>query len=409
MNANFKKIVFSSLKEKGLEKEQDELTKVQLEEAKRKGTEDGMQNIPYNSNDPKPTPFEKLIYHQCQGLITRAYSKLEQWKNNDEVIHTMARDALQKMGKENKPVTEIPDQKLFRTECEVHLRQSEVRRKCIEDKVLRLEKESKNHEIEMQALVTLLGYQPIRKPVYKKAIHFVVLFILSFAEMPLNFSGLSNISDDLSIFWCWILAAFISIVIGIAAHYTGIFLKDKNYKYVTISAGPILLILVVIMGIRSADNGHTILALLNLAIAIIAIVSSFFSEPAKKEELERYFLHAAALKKKQKEADKWRKESTSFEIEAEKELLKKAKAFSESQNKNKAYSLGLSTQKQLVKDSISIYQKELLDKNSTRFWEVIQTYRMANQTARHKHNIEHIENWDNPEQEYLIAPMPINA
>lgn len=374
----FSKHVLSMLDEKGLREKVEKHKAKQLSEAKRQGIEDGYNN----TGDTDGAHFEQKILYESSAMIANLCSTIEQWEN-DTSTHDLIIQSAPAQKKAAKEV-EAPDERLFNTEYESHIRSVEIQKQEWQETIQISVQDIQEHEIEKQNIVASLGYRPVKTPSYKKVFHFVVLGLLCIAEMPLNYTSLANISDDLPILWCWALAAFISLVIGFAAHQAGKFLKNEEYALAGFPLSAIVLILVVILFLRGEDNGHMILVLINFSIAIVAVLSSFLAEEKKKDELDLYFLHEKAHKKKSKQLTKLKRKYSDFEINAENELMKKVRIHSENMLRSKAYKQAYESKRDSVVRIITTYKEQTVAQIKAHTNEVLYAYRMARRNAEGK-------------------------
>lgn len=363
--------VRTSLPTKGLVESTDKQKVKQLTEAKRQGVEDGYNGV----IGTDLSPFEQKVMHECKAMITDIENQTDQWVE-DTPTHDMIIQSWSSSTEEK-----TVDERLFHSEYESTVEIIEVQKVELRQSVVLCDQSIEEHQKEKEALVQSLGYRPIKKPLYKKLSHFILLTILCSAEMPLNYTSLVKISDDLPIFWCWLLSAFISIVIGIASHHAGKFLKNEEYMLARLPIAAIALILFVILYLRIAEGGSMILVLLNFSIAIIAVISSYIAEPKKTDERELYFLQDKAEKEKLKERIKLQEAYTQFEISSQKELMEKVRIHAKDMMESKTYKQAYEEKRASVVRIIEGCKTQMVAQIEAHANEVLYVYRTARQNA----------------------------
>ncbi len=289
----------------------DEHHQRMLKQAEELGTQDGTLNLP-REEDSQLSPHEGMLRHEYQKLIAELWKKGKPYLDGPHLEYQTQIEKLENLKASEKELLEkeslllekkrVEDEKFLQKDFDIKVAEVENYDNVVKHNYTIAKTELENAQDRTGRLTPIIHF--------KSAFLYVLLLIgIGLAEVPLNMQIFQKFGE--AFFITIIMASSLAIAIPVLAHFSGVFIKQREEKreFLWFSIVCILLFMIFNFGVsifrayvlaenigeESSYLNIVIFTCLNLILFVIGVLAAYFRHD---ESYELEHAHAKFLKEK---------------------------------------------------------------------------------------------------------------
>jgi len=282
-----------------------------MKEAEELGTQDGTLNLP-RVEDPQLSPHEGMLKHEYQKLIAELWKKGKPYLDGPHLEFQTQKERLETLKSNEKDLLEkealllekkrVQDEQFLQKDFDIKMEEITNYDTVVKHNYLIAKTELENAQERTGRLTPIIHF--------KSAFLYVLLLIgIGLAEVPLNMQIFQKFGE--AFFITIIMASSLAIAVPVLAHFSGVFIKQREEKreFLWFSIVCVVLFMIFNFGVsifrayvlaenigeESSYLNIVIFTCLNLILFVIGVLAAYFRHD---ESYELEHAHAKFLKEK---------------------------------------------------------------------------------------------------------------